>query len=61
MLSALKSPKEIAKIVDVDWAGSDRPVLATSDGCVSVYDILLKLSHCKIEDLELPGKLCKSL
>ena len=57
MLSSLKSPKEIAKIIDVDWAGSDRPVLATSDGCVSVFDILLKLSHCKIEDLELPGKL----
>lgn len=55
MLSSLKSPKEIAKIIDIDWAGSDRPVIATNDGCVIVFDILLKLSHCKIEDLELPG------
>ncbi|XP_052100859.1 WD repeat-containing protein 11-like [Mytilus californianus] len=57
MLSSLKSPKEIAKIVDIDWAGSDRPVIATNDGCVIVFDILLKLSHCKIEDLELPDNL----
>ncbi|CAG2205705.1 WDR11 [Mytilus edulis] len=57
MLSSLKSPKEIAKIIDIDWAGSDRPVIATNDGCVIVFDILLKLSHCKIEDLELPGAL----
>ena len=55
MLSSLKSPKEVAKIIDVDWSGSDRPVIATNDGCIVVYDILLKLSHCKIDDLDLPG------
>lgn len=57
MLSSLKSPKEVAKIIDVDWSGSDRPVVATHDGCIVVFDILLKLSHCKIEDIELPESL----
>lgn len=56
MLSSLKSPKEVAKITDIDWAGSDRPVIATADGCVIISDILLTLNHCKIDDIDLPGQ-----
>lgn len=59
LISSLKSPKEVAKITDIDWSGSDRPVIATADGCIIVCDILLKLTHCKIEDIDLPGSCCR--
>lgn len=51
----MKSPRDVAKVVDADWTGSDRPVLATVEGCVQVFDLTLKLCSCTIEDREFPG------
>lgn len=51
----MKSPRDVAKVVDADWTGSDRPVLATAEGCVQVFDLALKSCSCGIEDREFPG------
>ncbi|KAI1300015.1 WD repeat-containing protein 11 [Halotydeus destructor] len=41
--SELKVPRDVTfKVVDVDWAGSDRPILANSDGFVLVTDLKLR-------------------
>ncbi|XP_053406773.1 WD repeat-containing protein 11-like [Mercenaria mercenaria] len=53
LTASIKSPKEIPKVVDAEWSGSDRPVLATADGCIHMLDITLKKSSCSIEDREL--------
>ena len=47
-MSQVKSPRDIVKVVDVDWGASDRPVLATIDGCLRVMDMSLKLSSSHI-------------
>ena len=51
----MKSPRDVAKVVDADWTGSDRPVLATAEGCVQVFDLALKSCSCGIEEREFPG------
>lgn len=56
LLSSMKSPRDVAKVVDADWTGSDRPVLATVEGCVQVFDLTLKLCSCTIEDREFPDE-----
>ena len=34
-ISELRAPKDIvSRPVDIDWAASDRPVIATADGCI---------------------------
>ncbi|XP_065339644.1 WD repeat-containing protein 11-like [Cloeon dipterum] len=43
-IAQLKSPRDIVKVSDIDWAASDKPVLATQDGCLRVMDI--SLTHC---------------
>ncbi|KAG7176660.1 WD repeat-containing protein 11-like [Homarus americanus] len=48
MVSQIKSPRDIVKVVDVDWGASDRPVLATIDGCLRVMDMALKSSSTPI-------------
>ena len=50
LVSSIKSPREIAKVIDAEWAGSDRPVLVTTDGCVHMYDMSLKKTNCTIEE-----------
>ena len=55
-MHSLKSPHDIAKVVDADWSGSDRPVVATVAGTLQVYDITLKTCSCPIEDRDLPGE-----
>lgn len=47
-MSQVKSPRDIVKVVDVDWGASDRPVLATVDGCLRVMDMNLKTSNSPI-------------
>ncbi|KAL4232352.1 WD repeat-containing protein 11 [Mactra antiquata] len=54
LVSCIKSPKEICKVVDAEWSGSDRPVLATVDGCIHMLDISLKISSSPVEERELP-------
>ncbi|XP_056005072.1 WD repeat-containing protein 11-like [Ostrea edulis] len=56
LLSSIKSPRDVAKVTDADWTGSDRPVLATADGCVQVFDLLLKSCSCGIEEREFPDE-----
>ncbi|XP_053654760.2 WD repeat-containing protein 11 isoform X1 [Cherax quadricarinatus] len=48
LVSQVKSPRDIVKVVDVDWGASDRPVLATIDGCLRVMDMALKSSSTPI-------------
>ena len=52
LMSSIKSPREIAKVIDAEWAGSDRPVLVTTDGCVHMFDMTLKRTNCTIEEKE---------
>lgn len=45
LINELRSPKDMAsRPLDVEWAASDRPVLATADGCLRVMS--LALSGC---------------
>ncbi|GFS29359.1 WD repeat-containing protein 11 [Nephila pilipes] len=48
----VRCPREMPKVQDVDWVGSDRPVLATADGCLRVTDIMLKLCSSCIPDYQ---------
>ena len=57
MLHTIKSPKEISKVVDIDWAGSDRPALVTSTSTLHICDITLKNATSGIENWDLPGRL----
>ena len=52
LMSSIKSPREIAKVIDAEWAGSDRPVLVTIDGCVHMFDMTLKRTNGTIEEKE---------
>ena len=56
LISQLKSPKDFVKIVDIDWGASDRPVLATVDGCIRVMDMTLKTSESPISHYCCKGK-----
>lgn len=51
-ISQLKCPKDMVKIVDIDWAASDKPVLATQDGCLRVMDMTLTSSSSPLIDYE---------
>lgn len=42
VLSQVRVPKDLPKIQDMDWAGSERPILCTSDGCLRICDVNLK-------------------
>lgn len=55
MVSSVKTPKEIPKVTDADWAASDKPVLACADGCVRVMDIKMKVGSSPIEEYQLTG------
>ncbi|UYV81446.1 WDR11 [Cordylochernes scorpioides] len=41
-ISSLKTPTDLPKIQDIDWASSDRPVFSTVDGCIVMTDFSLK-------------------
>lgn len=51
----VRCPREMPKVQDVDWVGSDRPVLATADGCLRVTDIMLKMCSSPIHDYQPSG------
>ncbi|CAL4100716.1 unnamed protein product, partial [Meganyctiphanes norvegica] len=48
LVSQVKCPSDMVKIVDIDWGASDRPILATVDGCLKVTDMTLKTTHSPI-------------
>ncbi|XP_013381759.1 WD repeat-containing protein 11 isoform X1 [Lingula anatina] len=52
-VSSLKCPKELPRINDIDWAASDKPVLATADGCIRVADLDLKGAMATLEEYHL--------
>ncbi|CAL1537683.1 unnamed protein product [Lymnaea stagnalis] len=54
ILHSLKSPKDISKVVDIDWAGSDRPALVTSHSSVHICDISMKSATSSVENWDLP-------
>ncbi|GFR86903.1 WD repeat-containing protein 11 [Elysia marginata] len=55
VLHGIKSPKDITKVVDIDWAGSDRPALVTAHSSVHVCDVTLKSATSVVEHWDLPG------
>lgn len=45
IINELRSPKDlVSKPTDIEWAASDRPVIATSDGCLRVMSLALSLA-----------------
>ncbi|XP_059139612.1 WD repeat-containing protein 11-like [Physella acuta] len=54
VLHSIKSPKDISKVVDIDWAGSDRPALITTHSSLHICDITLKSATSTIENWDLP-------
>ncbi|KAG1655446.1 WD repeat-containing protein 11 [Nymphon striatum] len=36
LIDKIKTPKELARIHDSDWAGSDKLILVTADGCIRI-------------------------
>lgn len=51
-ISQLKCPRDIVKILDIDWATSYAPVLITEDGCILITDIHLKLFFSPLLDMQ---------
>lgn len=46
----------MVKVIDIDWAASDKPVLSTQDGCLRVMDMGLTTSSSPILDYEFNGE-----
>lgn len=45
IINELRSPKDlVSKPIDIEWAASDRPVIATSDGCLRIMSLALSLA-----------------
>jgi len=53
--SSLKCPRDGAKILDVEWASSDKPIISTLDGCIRVTDLTMRNSTSPVEDSSLLG------
>lgn len=45
----------MVKVVDIDWAAADAPVLATEDGCLRIMDIKLSTSASPLPDYTYQG------
>lgn len=54
-IGQLKSPRDYVKVLDIDWAASDKPVIATQDGCLRIMDVTLFRSSSPISDYEFNG------
>lgn len=50
LVSQIKTPKDMVKVVDADWGASDRPILATVDGCIRVMDMALRVSNSPLHN-----------
>ena len=48
--SSVKSPRDGGKVLDVEWASSDKPILASIDGCIRITDIPMKIACGPFED-----------
>ncbi|KAH9489673.1 WD repeat-containing protein 11, partial [Bulinus truncatus] len=54
VMQSIKSPKDISKVTDIDWAGSDRPALVTSHSTVHICDLTMKSATSGVENWDLP-------
>lgn len=52
IIHQIHCPREMPKVQDIDWAATDRPALATSDGCIRITDIPLKFCSSPLQDYE---------
>ena len=53
LINELRAPKDlVSKPIDIDWAASDRPVIATQDGCLRIMSLALNSSTSSIMDYE---------
>ena len=41
MINELRSPLDILKVQDIDWASSDRVILAGAEGCIRLAGLAL--------------------
>lgn len=57
-IGQLKCPRDMVKVLDMDWAASDKPVLATQDGCLRIMDMGLLCSSSPIIDYQFQGEYC---
>ncbi|XP_071948596.1 WD repeat-containing protein 11-like [Antedon mediterranea] len=53
-ISGLRGNKESFKVLDSDWASSDKPVVLTEDGCLRVYDVEFKATCTSLSHSVLP-------
>ena len=56
LVSQVKTPKDMVKVVDADWGASDRPVLATVDGCIRVMDMGMRTSNSPLHTYSTKGE-----
>lgn len=55
LIGQMKSIKDMPRVEDADWAASDKPVLATSDGCLRIMDLSLSGTSSPITERECFG------
>lgn len=44
--------RDYLSVLDADWCGSDRPILACSDGSLRVFDMTLQQCNSAVSDYE---------
>ncbi|KAK6635197.1 hypothetical protein RUM44_000448 [Polyplax serrata] len=49
-IGQLKCPRDMVKVLDIDWAASDKPILYTQDGCLRIMDMDLLKSSSPLTD-----------
>lgn len=57
ILHAVKSPKDIPKVVDCEWAGSDRPAIVTGHSCLHIMNLEMKTATSSIDNWQLTDPL----
>ncbi|CAB4069408.1 unnamed protein product [Lepeophtheirus salmonis] len=48
-LGELRSQRDTVKIMDIEWAASDRPVISTADGCIKILTENLQSSTSPVD------------
>ncbi|XP_071448701.1 WD repeat-containing protein 11-like [Hetaerina americana] len=49
-IASLRCPRDMVRVLDVEWGASDKPVLATQDGCLRVVDSTLLATSSPLVD-----------
>ncbi|XP_037068815.1 WD repeat-containing protein 11-like [Pollicipes pollicipes] len=57
-ISQLRSPRDVIRILDCDWAASDKPVLLTADNCVRVFDLNMSTSSSPTDMYQNKAAVC---